>query len=217
MKLVFLGPPGSGKGTYASRIEDKRGWPQISTGQLLRDCRGDPEYGKTIIEYQDSGKLVPDEIVMAVLKKRLSQDDCKNGFILDGFPRSLDQVEELEKITKIDLVINLVVPEEIVIFRLSNRRQCRKCAEIFSVASEAVKPKVEGVCDKCGGELYQRDDDKPEVIKKRLDTYHQNTAPLIDYYRNKGIIADVECKSAESPPEVTVEKIEAALDSLTQQ
>src|SRR4030042_4406982 len=167
MKLVFLGPPGSGKGTYASRISTILGWPQISTGDLLRGViKGGTSLGKEAEKFYNEGKLVPDEIVLNLLKERLSKPDCRNGFILDGFPRSIEQARKLEGITKVDLVVNLAISEEGIILRLSTRRVCRKCGAIYNIRN--VKPKVEGVCDKCGGELYQRDDDKTETIRKRL-------------------------------------------------
>ncbi|MCD6575791.1 MAG: adenylate kinase [Nanoarchaeota archaeon] len=205
VKIIMLGPPGAGKGTYATRLAPKLGIPTISTGELLRAARDDPEIGETIRKYQDSGELVPDEIVIQILKKRLEQDDAKNGFILDGFPRTLAQAKALETITNIDVVINLDVPEEILIKRLSARRQCKKCGAIYNLLY--LKPKVDGICDKCGGELYQRDDDKPEAIKERLRVYHEKTAPLIDYYKEKGIMITITTDRIDVPPEEQVEKI----------
>lgn len=205
IKIIMLGPPGAGKGTYATRLAPKLGIPTISTGELLRAARDDPEIGETIRKYQDSGELVPDEIVIQILKKRLEQDDAKNGFILDGFPRTLEQAKALETITNIDVVVNLDVPEEILIKRLSARRQCKKCGAIYNLLY--LKPKVDGICDKCGGELYQRDDDKPEAIKERLRVYHEKTAPLIDYYKEKGIMITITTDRIDVPPEEQVEKI----------
>ncbi len=206
MKLVFLGPPGSGKGTYASRIEERFGWPQISTGDLLREeVKKGSEIGKEAEKYMKEGKLVPDEIVLKLLKERISREDCKNGFILDGFPRTLAQAEELEKITDIDVVINLVVPKDIIVTRLSARRVCKNCGAVYNLRT--LKPKVDGICDKCGGELYQRKDDTPEVIERRFEVYHEQTAPLIDFYRKKGILIDIECNDPDVPPEIMVDKI----------
>ena len=209
LKLAIMGPPGSGKGTYSSRMAPKLTIPQISTGDLLRAAREDPEYGEKIRAAQDSGGLVSDEIVLALLKKRLNQEDAQNGYILDGFPRTIKQAEMLEEFSKLDAVINLVVPEKIVIERLSSRRVCKDCGKIYNTLY--LKPEKEGVCDKCGGELYQRSDDKPEAIKERLQVYEEKTAPLIDYYDNKGIKIDIACNSIDIPPETQVEKIMNAL------
>lgn len=209
VKLVMLGPPGSGKGTYATRMAPKLGIPTISTGELLRAARDDPKIGATIRQAQDTGGLVSDEIVMHILKKRLEESDAKNGFILDGFPRTLPQARELEKFAKLDAVINLVVPEAVIIARLSARRQCSKCSAIYNTLY--LKTKVEGICDKCGGKLYQRDDDKPASIKERLKVYEANTAPLIGYYKERGIKIDIPCNSVDVPPELQVEKIMVAL------
>ena len=210
MRLVMLGPPGSGKGTYASRISPKLGVPMISTGDLCREeaAKG-TELGKRIKKIMDAGGLQPDEVIIKMLKHRLEQPDAKKGFILDGFPRTLEQAKALEGITKIDAVINLVVPDRVIIARLSARRQCRKCGAIYNVLF--LKPKKEGICDKCGGELYQRDDDKPEAIKERLKLYEEKTAPLINYYKERGLKIDISCNSVDIPPEVQVDKIMKAL------
>jgi adenylate kinase len=209
VKLAMLGPPGSGKGTYATRMAPKLEIPAISTGELLRANREDPKLGAEIRKGQDSGGLVPDKIVMQVLQKRLAESDAKKGFILDGFPRTIEQAETLETFAKLDAVINLVVPEKIIIARLSARRQCRKCSAIYNTLY--LKTKVEGICDKCGGELYQRSDDKPESIKERLKVYEKSTAPLIDYYGKKGVRIDIPCNSVDVPPDEQVAKIMAAL------
>ncbi len=206
MKMIIFGPQGSGKGTYASRLSPLLGKiPHIATGDLLRAARDDKEYGKTIRHHQDTGGLVPDEIVFKILKKRLDQPDAAKGFILDGFPRNRDQAQTLDSITKINVVINLVVPEWVLLQRLSTRVQCKNCSTIFNTLT--LKPKKEGICDKCGGHLYQRDDDKPEAIKKRLGLYHTMSAPLIKHYRDQGIVVDVECDSPDIPPEIMVGKI----------
>lgn len=201
MNVVFLGPPGAGKGTYASRLQERFGLLHISTGDLVREeIKNKTEIGKKIKPLYDEGKLVPDEVVFDLLKKRLSRGDCKNGFILDGFPRNLNQAKELEKITNIDIVINIVVPKNLVIEKLSGRRICSKCGAIYNIHEirigdkvlPTLKPKVDGICDKCGGKLYQREDDKPEVIEKRLKEYKKQTEPLIDYYKKKGLLKDVD-------------------------
>lgn len=207
-----MGPPGVGKGTYASRVGPKMGIPHISTGDLLRAAREDPEFGPEIKKHQDTGMLVPDEIVMGILKKRLEQPDCQKGFILDGFPRTTAQAEALEKITDLDAVVNIQLEEEIIIEKISARRICRNCGEIYNLADihkgdlhmPPLLPKEEGKCDKCGGELYQRSDEKPEIVKDRLKLYEEKTSPLVEYYRNKGILKDIEVTGG---PEIMVPRI----------
>lgn len=205
IKVIMLGPPGSGKGTYATRIAPKLNIPTISTGELLRANREHPQYGKQIKHGQDTGGLVPDEIVMGLLKERLEQDDAKSGFILDGFPRTLEQAKALEGISKVDVVVNLDVPEKIVVARLTARRQCKKCGAIYNTLY--LKPKHEGICDKCGGELYQRSDDTEESVKERLKVYHEKTEPLINFYKEKGNMITITTESLDVPPEEQVEKI----------
>ena len=212
----MLGPPGSGKGTYASRLTKILGVPHISTGDMVREeIKAQTELGKKIKEYSDRGELVPDEIIISLLAERLEKPDAQEGFILDGFPRTLRQAEALEEISKIDLVINLNVPDEIIIQRLSNRLICKQCGAIYNRLT--LKPKVDGICDICGGELYQREDDKPEVIQERLKVYRKSTEPLIEYYRKKGLLKDVCCDDLMTPPEVMVEKIMEIINSLREQ
>lgn len=212
MKLIFLGPPGSGKGTYSSIICEQKEWIHISTGELLRAARDDSEYGKTIIHYQDTGGLVPDEIVLILLKKRLEQPDAKKGFILDGFPRTIPQADALKNITDIDIVINLKMPDEVIVEKILARRTCENCGEIYNVADitfgpnkeyrmPPISPKVEGKCDKCGGKLIRRSDETKEVIQNRLETYRKQTEPLIKYYAEKGLVRGVDVIG---PPEVMV-------------
>jgi len=206
MRIVMLGPPGAGKGTYASRLTVRLGIPHISTGDMVREeIKKQTDLGLKIKEYSDRGALVPDEIIIKLLAERLRKPDCNRGFILDGFPRTISQAEALENIAKIDLVINLNVPDDIIITRLSNRLICSKCGAIYNLLT--LKPKKEGVCDKCGGKLYQREDDKPEVIKERLNVYRKQTEPLIEYYAKKGLLRNVSCNDLMTPPEVIVEKI----------
>lgn len=192
MNLIFLGPPGVGKGTIAKMLVEKEHIPQISTGDLLREAvKESNKLGLKAKSYMDAGKLVPDELVIKLLKERISKDDCRKGFILDGFPRTIAQAESLDDSNiKIDKVLNFKANKETIIQRLSGRRTCKKCNAIYHI--ENIPPEKEGICDKCGGELFQRDDDKPEAIKKRLEVYKQQTEPLIDFYAEKGSIVDVE-------------------------
>ena len=191
LNLVFLGPPGVGKGTYAKELSKRYNIPHISTGDIFREeIRKGTELGKKVKSYVERGELVPDEIVIEVVRKRLSQDDCKRGFILDGFPRTINQAIALDSIVKVDLVFNFVAPKSVIIERLSGRRICRKCGAIYHIKFNP--PKRPGICDKCGGPLYQREDDKPEVIEERLRVYEKQTAPIVDYYRKKGILVEVD-------------------------
>jgi len=214
MNAIIFGPPGSGKGTYAFILEKKLGIVKVSTGDLIREeIDKNTESGKRMKEYLDKGVLVPDEIATKLLKKRISEPDCvEKGFILDGYPRTIPQAETLSKITEIDVIINLNVPDWIIIERLSNRRTCEKCGANYNV--KYLKPKIEGVCDKCGGELYQRDDDKPEVIRERIRVYQEQTQPLLKYYKEKIQFIEFECNDPEIPPEENVEKILVELKKL---
>jgi len=178
----------------------------ISTGGLVRqEIKDRTETGKKIEDYTRRGVLVPDDIVIELLKKRTSQPDCASGYILDGFPRNIPQAEALGKIARIDIVINLDVPDKVIIERLSSRLTCKNCGEIYN--KRFLKPKVEGICDKCGGELYTREDDKPEVIKERLRTYQRQTQPLLDYYKKKKLVENVRNTEVAVPPEIIVNKI----------
>ncbi|VAX29562.1 Adenylate kinase [hydrothermal vent metagenome] len=196
MRIVLLGAPGAGKGTQAKKLVEKYGIPQISTGDILRKAVADgTPLGKEAKSYMDKGELVPDSVVIGLVKERLTQDDCKKGFILDGFPRNTAQAEVLDKVlneTNIPLQVALCVDVdmEILMKRLTGRRTCRQCGQMYNIYFSP--PQKEGVCDKCGGELYQRDDDKEETIRRRLEVYEAQTAPLIEYYKNKGILKTVE-------------------------
>jgi len=191
MNIVLLGSPGVGKGTYAKRISKIYNIPQISTGDIFREAiKNKTEIGLLAKTYIDKGNLVPDDVTIKIVEERLKQDDCKNGFMLDGFPRTIAQAEALDKIVVIDKVLNFTASDEVIIDRLSGRRICKSCGAIYHIRN--IVPKVEGVCDNCGGELYQRDDDKPEAVKKRLDVYKKQTALLIDYYKEKELLADID-------------------------
>jgi len=204
MRIIFLGPPGSGKGTYSTRVAHTLGLPHISTGDIFREevMRGSP-LGKEVGSYMSRGDLVPDNITIRVLEERLKQPDTTNGFILDGFPRTLHQAEELEKVTEIDTVILLNIPEEILIEKLTARRVCNKCGANYNIANiyRVVKgvqyslppmlPKKPRTCDECGGRLVQRKDDTLKVIEERLEVYKKQTEPLIEFYRIRGLIEDI--------------------------
>ncbi|MHA1946218.1 MAG: adenylate kinase [Candidatus Hodarchaeales archaeon] len=187
MKLIMLGAPGSGKGTQAKFITQKYSLPQISTGDLLRDAvKRETVLGIKAKEFLNTGTLVPDEIVLELLKERLLNDDCSNGFILDGYPRNLTQAKQLANITDIDLVVNIDVDYSLLVTRITGRRTCKKCGAIFHI--EFNPPAQEETCDKCSGDLYQRTDDTEEIVKKRLETYENQTKPLIEHYTNQGTL-----------------------------
>jgi adenylate kinase len=194
MKLIFLGAPGAGKGTIAKMVMEKYSIPQISTGDIFRkNMKSRTELGRKAKKYIDKGELVPDEITVGMVKERLSKDDCQKGYILDGFPRTIPQAEALEKIDRINKVIDFQARDDVIIQRLSGRRTCRKCGAIFHIVN--IPPKVEGICDKCGGDLIQRSDETEEVIKNRLEVYRKQTEPLIDYYKKKGMLAGIDANT----------------------
>jgi len=194
MNIVLLGPPGSGKGTQAKMIADKYKVKHISTGDILRDnVRNGTPLGKEAKKYMDAGKLVPDTLLIDIIRDRLAKPDIKNGWMLDGYPRTIPQAEAMEKIMpalgqKLNVVLNIDVPDNELVERLSGRRMC-KCGASYHLQFNP--PKETGKCDVCHGELYHRDDDKAEAIMKRLETYHNQTQPLIDYYSKKGVIANI--------------------------
>ncbi|MHA1129910.1 MAG: adenylate kinase [Candidatus Helarchaeota archaeon] len=208
MKIILLGPPGAGKGTQSEYITKKYGIPQISTGDILRKAvREGTEVGKKAKAYMDEGKLVPDEIIIQIMQSRLSEPDCAKGFILDGFPRTINQAEKLNEITQIDLVINLNVPKEELLKRLTGRRSCLKCGAVYHIIFNP--PPANGKC-KCGGDLFQRDDDKEETVLKRLETYKNQTEPLIEYYTQKGLLKEIQ-GGGKKPAEV-FQEVEPLLD-----
>ena len=196
MKIVMLGAPGAGKGTQAIKIADKYDIPHISTGDIFRaNIKGGTELGQKAKSYIDKGELVPDEVTIGMLLDRIAQDDCKNGYVLDGFPRTIPQGESLTEALKsqgdqIDFALNIDVPDEAIIERMSGRRACPKCGATYHIVYAA--PKTENICDKCGTELIIRSDDKPETVKDRLNVYHQQTEPLIAYYKTAGVLREVD-------------------------
>ncbi len=195
-RMVFLGPPGAGKGTQASMLKSKYGIAHVSTGDILREAvKKGTELGKKAKEYMDKGLLVPDEIIIGIIEERLSEPDAQKGFILDGFPRTIPQAEALDQLLEekgmtLSAVFLFNAGKETILERLTGRRVCRNCGALYHIKYSP--PKVEGVCDKCGGELYQRDDDKEETILRRLEVYRKQTAPLIDYYKKKGILFELD-------------------------
>jgi adenylate kinase len=191
MNIVILGPPGVGKGTYAEILSKKYGIPKISVGDLFRKAiKDETELGKKIKGYVSSGDLVPDPIVIELVKSRIEEDDCRRGFLLDGYPRTVAQVEAKEKFKKIDVALNFVAPDEVIMSRIGGRRTCSKCGAIYHIKN--IPPKVEGICDRCGGKLIQRSDEKAEVIKNRLVVYREKTKPVINYLRKKGLLVDID-------------------------
>ena len=196
MKIIMLGAPGAGKGTQAKQIADKYSIPHISTGDIFRaNLKAGTDLGKKAKEYMDQGLLVPDELTCDLVMDRIGQEDCKNGFVLDGFPRTIPQAEALDaalaKINeKMDYAIDVDVPDENIINRMSGRRACLNCGATYHIVS--IPTKVEGICDRCGNKVVLRDDDQPETVKKRLDVYHEQTQPLIDYYKKQNILKTVD-------------------------
>jgi adenylate kinase len=214
LKAIIFGAPGAGKGTYSSRLQAKLGVEVISTGDIFRELmKQNSELGRKVRGYVEKGILVPDQVVVEVLKQRLSKIPKGKGFILDGFPRTLEQAKILESITKIEVILLLDVPDWIIIERLSTRRICRNCGTVYNI--RFLKPKVEGVCDKCAGPLYQRSDDNPEVIKKRLQVYQDQTRPLLEYFKEEKVpVITSGTTSLDQPPEPIVNQIVAELKKL---
>jgi len=196
MKVVMLGAPGAGKGTQAKMIASKYSVPHISTGDIFRaNIKEGTELGKKAKSYMDQGLLVPDELVVDLVVDRLQQDDCSNGYVLDGFPRTIPQAEALDAAltklgTKLDFALDIDVADEFIVKRMGGRRACLTCGATYHIVN--IPPKTEGICDTCGGELVLRDDDKPETVEKRLAVYHEQTQPLIDYYKNSGILVTLD-------------------------
>ena len=214
MNAIIFGAPGSGKGTYASRLQSKLGIDVIAMGDIFREIlKEDSQLGKKVKGYVEKGLLVPDNIVMKVLKQRLTKIQKGKGFILDGYPRTVEQAKALEKIAKIDVIILLLVPDWIIIERLSTRRICKNCGTVYNI--RFLKPKVNMICDKCGEPLYQRSDDNPEVIKKRIQVYEEQTRPILQLFRDRTVpFVVANCDALETPPENIVEQIVRDLKKL---
>jgi adenylate kinase len=214
VNAIIFGAPGAGKGTYSSRLKAKLGVDVIAMGDIFREnLKADTPLGKKVKSYVEKGLLVPDDIVIDVLKQRLNELPKGKGFILDGYPRTVAQAETLEGIAKIDVILLQMVPDWIIIERLSSRRICKNCGAVYNI--RFLKPKVEGVCDKCGGSLYQRSDDTPEVIKQRLQVYQEQTSPLLRYYKEKQVPFIVSSITAlDTPPEPIVEEMIKELKKL---
>jgi adenylate kinase len=209
VRVVIFGPPGSGKGTYASRLTQKLGLPHISTGDLVREeIRNNTSLGKTVENYSNSGALVPDDVITEILKNRISAEVSK-GFILEGYPRTVSQAKALERITNLDAVVNLWVPDDVIVARLSARLQCRACGEIYN--ERTLKPKISGKCDKCGGELYRRVDDQPKVIRERLKVYREASEPVVEFYRAKSILKNIRNDDANADPDSVAQQILEAI------
>ena len=205
MNFIFLGPPGAGKGTLAKEVAKAYNIPHISTGDIFREnIRNQTELGKKAKAIIDAGGLVSDEITVGLVKDRLLQTDAKGGYILDGFPRTIPQAQALETFASIDAAVNFDIADDAVVGRLSGRICCKGCGQMFHATFNP--PKDAGKCDKCGGGLYTRDDDKPEAIKRRLVVYRESTAPLIDFYKKKGILVDVDARPA---PETVLSEFKA--------
>lgn len=210
MKIVLLGAPGSGKGTQAARITAEFGIPAISTGDMLREnMRKGTELGLKAKAFMDGGNLVPDDIILEMVGERLKQPDCANGFLFDGFPRTIPQAEALEKVAALDCALLLDVPDKFIEERMTGRRVCPKCGRTYHVTN--IPPKVAGICDDCGTELVQRDDDSPETVRARLRVYHDQTEPLVDFYKGRGILKVVDGRQE---LDVAAAEISALLRSL---
>jgi len=212
MRLIFLGAPGAGKGTLATAISKRHELPQISTGDIFREAvKNETELGRKVRGIMERGELVPDQLTVELVRERLSRPDVREGYILDGFPRTIPQAEALAGFQTIDRVINFRIDEEVVVRRLSGRRVCRSCGAIYHV--DNMPPKRENLCDRCGGELYIRDDDTIEAIRKRLEVYERQTEPLIAYYRERELLRDIDSSRSVEHSQAQIEEILSALGS----
>ena len=211
MKLILLGAPGAGKGTVAKRLTDLDGSVQISTGDILRGAvAAGSDLGKKAEAFMKAGDLVPDDLIMGIMEERLQEPDCANGFLLDGFPRTIPQAEALKELlgrigVSLDFAVEIDVPREVILDRLTTRRTCVDCGAIYNVKS--MPPKVEGVCDKCGGKIVQRDDETEEAISNRLDVYNEKTAPLVGFYKNENMLLTVSATESDAVVEAIQERL----------
>ena len=211
MKLILLGAPGAGKGTVAKRLTEQGGSVQISTGDILRGAvAAGTELGKQAEAFMKAGDLVPDDLIMGIMQQRLQESDCANGFLLDGFPRTIPQAESLKELLRkigvsLDFAVEIDVPRDVILDRLTTRRTCVDCGAIYNVKS--MPPKVTGVCDKCGGKLMQRDDETEEAISNRLDVYNEKTAPLVDFYNDEGMLLTVSATSSDAVVEAIQDRL----------
>lgn len=210
MNIIFLGAPGAGKGTQAEKVADALSIPTVSTGNIIREALSNgTEMGIKAKTYIEAGKLVPDDVVIGIIQERLAKDDCKAGFILDGFPRTIPQAEALEDMgVKIDKVVDIEVPDDAIKERMSGRRVCPKCGSTYHLVTK--KPQKEGICDRCGAELVQRKDDAPETVADRLSVYHEQTEPLKDFYNKRGTLAVVDGVGSVSE---IAERVKTALEA----
>ncbi len=210
-RLVFFGPPGAGKGTQAALTAEKYGIVHVSTGDIFREnLQQGTELGLEAKKYMDAGKLVPDEVTIAMVEQRLAEPDCANGFILDGFPRTVAQAEALTAYLArgglaLDGVININVDDDLVVQRLSSRRQCKECGAIYNVVT--LRPRQEGVCDSCGGTLIRRDDDNPDTVRNRLDVYRKESAPVLEYYRARSLVSDVDGTGSVGETDAEIDRV----------
>jgi adenylate kinase len=214
VNAIIFGPPGSGKGTYASRLQSRLDVNVIAMGDIFREImKEDTELGREVKGYVEKGLLGPDTLTIKVLKQHIAKIKNKKGLLFDGYPRTIEQAKALETIAKINVIIQLIVPDWIIIERLSTRRICKNCGEVYNI--RYLKPKVDMICDKCGGPLYQRPDDTPEVIKKRIQVYEQQTQPILQYYKKREVpFIEFKTESLEMPPEAAVEEILKGLKKL---
>lgn len=214
--LILLAVQGAGKGTLAKRLKEKYGYVHISTGDILRDrAKTSDELGRKIKKMMDEGQLVPDEIIFEAIADKIKSDDCKNGYIMDGCPRNLKQAKMYDEMVKslgIDggIAINMTIPDELLLKRITGRRVCSDCGAIYNIYNKEMSPKVEGVCDSCGGSLYQRSDDNSDAIKKRVDTYYSTTMPVVHYYKDRDILYEVDSTDSD----VALQSVEKILKNL---